>query len=246
MVRRPAVIRLLVLAGLLGIAAGPAWAGGGSAPPAGSQGGSAAAKGSSGGSCARAVAEKVQAHYDGVKDLEAKFEQVTHSVAFAGSSAGEEHSGGQVIFAKPGRMRWTYEKPEKNLVVSDGKTLWLYDPAQKQVQVMPVGKGFLSGAAIEFLLGKGRIQESFHVTAEGCGSNEVKLVLKPRENATYEHLELVVDPSSGAIRESVVIDLFGNRTEVRFSDVHENQGVAPGVFHFKPPPGTQVLELKSG
>lgn len=246
MLSRAAAICLLVLAGLLGIPAGPASAGGGSAPPTGGQGGSAAAKEGAGGSCGRAVAKQVQDHYDAVRDLEARFEQVTHSVAFAGSSAGEEHSGGRVIFAKPGRMRWSYEKPEKSLVVSDGKTLWLYDPAQKQVQVMPVGKGFLSGAAIEFLLGKGRIQKSFHVTAEGCGSNAVKLMLKPRANATYEHLELVVDPSSGAIRESVVVDLFGNRTEVRFSDVHENQGVAPGVFHFKPPPGTQVLELKSG
>lgn len=234
----PRLAAVVLLTGLLGVSTAAGAGGSGDAASPGAQAG--------GGACAQAVAAKVQAHYDAVKDLEAHFEQVTRSVAFAGSSAGEERSSGRVIFAKPGRMRWTYEKPEKNLVVSDGHTLWLYDPSQKQVQVMPVGKGFLSGAAIEFLLGEGRIQKSFRATAEDCRGSEVKLVLRPREDATYEHLELVVDPSSGAIRESVVVDLFGNRTEVRFSDVHENRGVARSVFHFEPPPGTQVLQLKSG
>jgi outer membrane lipoprotein carrier protein len=213
---------------------------------AGARAGGAAAGGGADGTCASAVAAKVQSHYDAVKDLEAHFDQVTHSIAFAGSSAGEERSSGEVIFAKPGRMRWSYEKPEKSLVVSDGDTLWLYDPSAHQVQVMPVGKGFLSGAAIEFLLGEGRIEKSFEVKAQGCGSDEVELLLQPRKDATYEHLELDVDPTTGAIRESVVVDLFGNRTEVRFSDVHENRGVAASVFHFEPPAGTQVLELKSG
>lgn len=214
--------------------------------PAGVRADGASPAPEAGGACASAVAAKVQSHYDAVKDLSAHFEQATRSIAFAGGSGGEEHSSGDVVFAKPGRMRWSYEKPEKSLVVSDGKTLWIYDPSAKQVQVMAVGKGFLSGAAIEFLLGEGSIEKSFDVKAEGCGSGEVRLLLQPRKEATYEHLELEVDPGTGAIRESVVVDLFGNRTTVRFSDVHENRGVAASVFHFEPPAGTQVLELKRG
>jgi len=34
-------------------------------------------------------------------------------------------SAGGVMFKKPGRMRWDYEKPEKATYVSDGGVLWV-------------------------------------------------------------------------------------------------------------------------
>ena len=40
---------------------------------------------------------------------------------------------GAVEFAKPGKMRWSYEAPEPSLVVSDGETLWIYDPTRDEV-----------------------------------------------------------------------------------------------------------------
>jgi len=55
---------------------------------------------------------------------------------------------GRVVFAKPGRMRWVYESPEPSLVVSDGETLWIYDPAAREAQRLPVTQGYLTGAAL--------------------------------------------------------------------------------------------------
>jgi outer membrane lipoprotein carrier protein len=44
---------------------------------------------------------------------------------------------GTAYFLRPGRMRWEYESPEKNLFLVDGKTAWLYVPADHTVTRVP-------------------------------------------------------------------------------------------------------------
>jgi outer membrane lipoprotein carrier protein len=190
--------------------------------------------------CARAVAGRVQSRYDGVQDLEARFTQKSRSVAL-GRAAQELEASGVALFAKPGRMRWTYEQPEPSLVVSDGKTLWIYDPTAREAQQFDVGAGFLSGTAVQFLLGEGKILDAFSVRAEGCGGETVTLHLTPREETSYESLELRVDPKSGDIRGTAVVDLFGNRTDVAFASVRTNLRPDPARFRFDPEPGVRVL-----
>jgi len=190
--------------------------------------------------CGQEIAGRVQARYDGVKDIEARFTQKSRSIAFGG--AGQEmQASGVALFAKPGRMRWTYEKPEPSLVVSDGQTLWIYDPTAREVQEFAVAKGFLSGTAVQFLLGEGRILEAFEVRAESCAGETVRLYLKPRQEASYESLELVVSPTTGDVRGTAVVDLFGNRTDVDFESFQVNRHPDPARFRFVPEPGVRVL-----
>jgi outer membrane lipoprotein carrier protein len=205
--------------------------------------GAARADGEEPGGCARAVAGRVQAHYEGVRNLEARFTQRSRSVAF-GAAGQEMRARGVALFAKPGRMRWTYEEPEPSVVVSDGKTLWIYDPVAKEVQEFPVGEGFLSGTAVQFLLGEGNILEAFEVAAEGCGTAAVRLLLRPRAETSYESLELLVDPESGSVRETAVVDLFGNRTDVIFESVRSNLPVDAAQFRFEAGPGVRVLRAE--
>jgi len=202
--------------------------------------GGAARAGGETGDCARTVAAQVQARYEGVRDLETRFTQKSQSVAFGGQGQ-EMRARGVALFAKPGRMRWTYEQPEPSVVVSDGKTLWIYDPVAKEAQEFPVGEGFLSGTVVQFLLGEGKILEAFEVSAEGCGTEAVRLRLVPRVEASYEALELLVDPDTGDVRESAVVDLFGNRTDVIFESMRANVHVAPERFRFEPGPDVRVL-----
>ena len=191
--------------------------------------------------CAREIAARVQARYDGVQDLEARFTQKSRSVAFGGAGQQEMEASGVALFAKPGRMRWTYEKPEPSVVVSDGQTLWIYDPAAREVQEFPVGQGFLSGTAVQFLLGEGRILDAFTVRAESCAGEVVRLFLTPKEEASYESLELLVVPKSGDVRGTAVVDLFGNRTDVTFDSLVVNRHPDPARFRFQAEPGVRVL-----
>jgi len=193
--------------------------------------------------CGDAVARRVQQHYDAIRDLRAHFVQTTERVALGSSGAASLQSRGEVVFAKPGRMRWSYQAPAPSLVVSDGQTLWIYDPQAHEVQQLPLGPGYLSGAAIQFLLGEGKLLDEFEVQAHGCGGEEVQLVLVPRRDAEYERLELRADPKSGAVRETAVVDLLGNRTTIALNDLKSNKNPDPALFRFVPPAGTRVISV---
>ncbi len=198
------------------------------------------------------VAHRVQARYESIRDLSADFEQVSRSVMLSGASlAGGgldegEPSRGHVVLAKPGRMSWHYRTPEESRMVSDGKMLWIYDVEAEQVSTLPVAEGYLAGAALQFLLGDGKLTESFAVGAGRCERGRVGLDLLPRQAASYERLGLVANPETGDIVETEIIDLLGNRTTIRFSDMKTNEDPPAELFVFEVPEGVEVVDLSTG
>ncbi len=194
--------------------------------------------------CALAITARVQEHYDSVRDLRGRFEQTTERAALGGAPQDALTARGEVVFAKPGKMRWRYEAPEPSLDVSDGATLWVYDEAAREVQKVPLVEGYLSAAGLQFLLGTGRLVDAFTIQAEGCDQPVVTLALKPKQAAAYESLALRVDRGNAVVVETAVLDLFGNRTRVSFSDLRENTRVDAKQFRFEPPKDVRVIEVR--
>jgi outer membrane lipoprotein carrier protein len=191
---------------------------------------------------AKRAAASTQARYEGVRDLQARFTQITRQAGALPSAP--TTARGSVVLAKPGKMRWTYEAPEPSLVVSDGVTLWIYDPAFREAQRLPVSGGYLSGAAIQFLLGEGDIFRDFHVTAIACGEDSAELELVPREPATYEKLTVKVDAATGDITGTRLVDLLGTVIEVELSELRTDQSPPASLFRFEPPKGVRVTDLQ--
>lgn len=197
---------------------------------------------------ARAVAEVVQRRYDAIDDLSADFVQTTESVVLGmGALPGEDDAGsvsrGRVLFAKPGRMHWSYREPEESHVISNGRVLWIYDVAARQVTRMPVGEEALAGAALQFLLGEGRLDETFRIAAIACAQDAVELDLEPVEPASYERLGLIADPETGLIASTSIVDLFGNRTRIRFEGLKANTGPPVAAFEFTVPDGVDLIDM---
>ena len=215
----------------------------GAADPAAAQPGGAAPADAATQACASRAVEKIQRRYESVRDLSADFVQTTRSVAL-GAAGASTSSRGSVVFAKPGKMRWQYDAPEPSLVVSDGQWLWIFDPAHQEVQKLPVCEGFLSGAAIQFLLGEGKIQRDFAVTPQACTDAKVELELVPRRAASYEKLQVKSDPSTGELLETTVTDLLGNVTQIAFSGMRTNLRPPDSQFRFDAPKGVRVIELE--
>lgn len=192
---------------------------------------------------AEQTARKIQARYEGIRDLRAEFEQTNVSATFEGEALMKpEPRHGQVVFAKPGKMRWTYAAPEASVVVSDGKTLWIHDLEAKTVTRLAVTEGYLTGAALQFLMGDGKILGSFRVSATDCDTKQVTLDLVPNEDASYERLGLVADRATGSVVETSVSDLFGNLTRIRFDKLEENRNPPPDTFVLKIPEGVEVID----
>jgi len=84
------------------------------------------------------------------------------------------------------------------------------------------------------------------VEARECAETAALLDLVPREPATYERLQARIDPRSGELLETTVIDLLGNATTVALRDLRVNRDPDASLFHLEPPPGVRVLELGEG
>ena len=185
--------------------------------------------------------DAVQAHYDAVADFQGDFTQTSYI-----ASLGEESElRGQVAVKRPGRLRWSYAPPDGRVILLDPTSLRIYSPAERQLQVMPLDGGALSPTALSFLMGDARLADAFKAEVLDPGTRaERGLALVPRGDQGVERLELWVDAATYQLRESLVVDLVGNRTRLRFQSVRENTGIADALFDIDVPEGTEVIDLR--
>ena len=192
---------------------------------------------------AKAVLEGVQRFYQTTADFQATFRQ-TYVYKVYGRT---QVSGGRVFFKKPGRMRWDYDKPVPKVFVSDGQTLWVYEPQESQVFRRSLRSSQLP-VALTFMSGKGRLEDEF--TGKLLSSTDEKtflLELTPKKSAgDYQSLRLKVDRATFAVQASTVVDPVGNTNTVEFSDFKTNKGLPDKGFEFAPPPGVRVIEDSKG
>ncbi|HYU77783.1 MAG TPA: outer membrane lipoprotein carrier protein LolA, partial [Vicinamibacterales bacterium] len=150
---------------------------------------------------------------------------------------------GTVAVKRPGRMRWVYEKPEKKEFVSDGRRLYSYVPADKQVIVSPVPEG--SSTPALFLTGKGHLVRDFTASfaqLPGALPDTTLLKLVPRHaDPDVEWLILGVDSTSLQIRQLVAADRQGGRSSFTFTNLKENRGLSDKIFEFRIPRGVDVV-----
>ena len=192
---------------------------------------------------AATVVARVQKYYDATKDLRARFEQQLESPSRAPSKA-----SGEVWLKKPGKMRWDYAKPDKKLMVSDGSTMWVYDPDDEQAYKQDL-RGNALPAQVSFLLGEGKLDKEFDASLtkiDGLAPDELALKMVPKVGTTaYRYLVFVVDGKTGQVKKTIIYGQDGSTNKLSFVDVQQNKGVEDGKFKFSPPSGTHILKPPS-
>ena len=178
-----------------------------------------------------------------VTDLKAPFRQSAHNKVMNQTV----EARGTLYLKKPGRLRWEYQTPTPQEIVSDGTKLWIYTPELRQVNIS-AAPAALAGPAGSFLQGLGQVREHFEVRflnpaqpadAEGL----IVLDLTPkRPQPLMARLIVSVDPKSWLVRQAVIYDELQNTVTVRFGDTVVNSGLADALFVFVPPPGVAVVE----
>ena len=142
----------------------------------------------------RRTGRSVQQHYDAVHDFSAEF---THAYE-GGALRRKTTERGTVLVKKPGKMRWGYKSPEEKLFVSDGRKIYFYVPADKQVTVSTMPAEDKASTPILFLVGKGNLSADFAVSyaddTPGLPADTLALKLVPKaKTPDYDSLILVVD-----------------------------------------------------
>jgi outer membrane lipoprotein carrier protein len=181
------------------------------------------------GASAEELARTLQQRYDKVFDFRASFVQTTRGgVLRIQSPRGE----GTVAVKKPGKMRWDYTKPEPQLIVSDGKRIYDYDPVTKDVTIAEMPPADQAPTAALVLAGKGDILRDYTVTkVESPVPGTQALRLDPRKaDPDYEYLVIAFDPASYQIRGLMTRDSQGGESTIVFSNIRQNSNIPDKTF----------------
>ena len=185
------------------------------------------------------VAAALQRRYERIADFTASF---THTYE-GGVLRRKPSESGTVFIKKPGKMRWEYTAPQKKLFVSDGRTIYMYFPTDKQVIKNDVPPQDQATNAVSFLMGKGDVGRDFNAKYESGGSDDTYVLrLDPKvRQAEYDWLQVVVDRKTHQIRALTAGDGQGGRSTFAFSNFKENTGLSDKMFQFSIPRGTEVI-----
>ena len=184
------------------------------------------------------LARALQEHYDKIHDFKASFEQTFRGGVLRGPSSKGE---GTVAVKKPGRMRWDYTKPDRQLIVSDGTILHSCVQDTKKWECdepVPVPRDNDAPSAALFLAGRGDIVRDFKVSRveSPVRGGTLALRLDPRKpDPDYEYLVVAFDPATYQIRGLTTRDHQAGESTIVFTDIKVNTNIPDKTFVFTPP-----------
>ena len=176
-----------------------------------------------------------------MKDFTADFVQV-----FEDPLNRKQQESGHLYLRRPRMMRWEYQSPEGNLFISDGKTVYFYVPADRQVNKETVRETFDDRIPLMFLLGRGDLRSEFtrfellNTKPFLQGTKVVRMY--PRRKTDLSEVVMEVDPANFQIRRLLLTHSDGSRQEFIFSNIRINTGLRPSLFDFKVPAGVEVVD----
>jgi len=96
-----------------------------------------------------------------------------------------QESKGSFSFLRPGRFRWTYAKPNPQLIVGDGERVWVYDEDLKQVTVRKLASA-LGSTPAALLAGAADIEKAFELSDAGDKEGLAWVEARPREKGNAQ------------------------------------------------------------
>lgn len=168
--------------------------------------------------------------------ISARFSQLT----LDGSGSQLQETAGELSLKRPGLFRWHTDAPQEQLLVSNGKKVWLYDPDLEQVTIQEMDQRLTHTPALLLSGDVSKISESFAISYKEAG-NVVDFTLKPKSKDTlFDNLRLSF--RSGVLNDMQLIDSIGQRTNILFLNVKMNQPIKESEFTFEVPEGADVIQ----
>ena len=178
---------------------------------------------------------RLESFVDGTKRLKAQFTQTVYDK----TGRKTQESTGNLYFSRPGKFRWVYEKPYAQLIVGDGKRLWIHDEDLDQVTVRKLDQA-LGDSPAALLAGDNDIEKLFNLkeTGEKDGLDWLEATPKSKEGS-FERVRMGF--KGDQIQAMELMDNFGQTTVLRFTHLERNPALGSSLFRFKPPKGADVL-----
>lgn len=151
-----------------------------------------------------------------------------------------KRSSGQFQILRPNLFKWTYNKPYQQVIVGDGKTIWLHDVDLAQVTKTKQNNA-LGDSPAAILSNKTSLDSQYTLVEDGSASGIEYVKATPKNpDGSYQYIRLGFKGSE--LSEMQLKDNFGNETKLTFSNLKTDVKLNPSSFKFTPPKGVDVLE----
>jgi len=187
------------------------------------------------------IVSNIKKKYASINNLKSSFTQETRVKDF------EEKilSSGTVWFKKPAMMKWQYEEPWKDTIISDGKKIWCFDSRENQVTETELESVWVdslgSYTVISILEDLDRLFD-VHIGAGGKDKQgNFLLDLKQKNQETSKNISIAVDPKTYMLRKIIIGDIFGNTTIMKLGTAKANLDLSDSFFMFRKPKGASTV-----
>ena len=186
------------------------------------------------------ILDRVEQHYTG-KSFQAEFIQESSIKAMEIV----DFAAGRVFVRYPGMMRWEYEKPEKQVITTDGQRLWIYRPTDNQVLTGKAPAFFGDGKGASFLSDIKLIRKKFKISRDNSkNSFFYELNLQPLEKTLdVTDISLSITKNTYTVVRVVTYNTYGDENRIEFANHKFNVKLDDSLFSFEVPPGAEVLQL---
>ena len=187
--------------------------------------------------------QMIQEQYQSIQSFSGHFVQSS----YRNITETVKRAEGLVSYKRPGKMRWLYEVPEEQLLVTNGETLWLFDPLLENVTIQKLEK-LTDGTALSFLLGLGDLKADFNrrlISQVLLTSPDALIVeLKPKKTAAnLSFIQLAVHPVTYNLQIIALMDQEGNYRTIELGAMHYNLVLKDNFFEFKVTQDMEVIEV---
>lgn len=169
--------------------------------------------------------------------MSADFSQLTLDA----NGAYMQETDGKMSVARGNRFYWKVVNPDEQLIVANGKTVWVYDPGLEQVVIKPLETQLTDTPALLFSGNLEQIKEAFTVSLLDQDAHRARFLLEPQNTqALFNRLEITFlqqQPASMRLEDSL-----GQKTLIDFSQVKVNPVLSDALFEFVPPDDVDVIE----
>jgi outer membrane lipoprotein carrier protein len=189
-----------------------------------------------------ARADAVDALRAFVKDVQSARGQFTQVVSSPDGKKSRT-SQGSLEFQRPNRFRFAYTTPTEQLIVGDGKQVWLFDADLNQVTVRPMSQAL--GATPAALLAGGNLDKDFVLKASpttGQGADAIDWVDAQPRQKDGQFQSVKVGFKQGQLSALEILDSFGQRSRLSFGQLDTKVSLPASRFQFTPPAGADVLK----
>jgi outer membrane lipoprotein carrier protein len=186
------------------------------------------------------IVKQVEKRYD-VTGFTADFHQISTIKAM---DIADEASG-KMSVRKPEMMRWEYEKPEHQIIITNAERLWIYRPQDNQVMVGKAPAFFAGGKGAGFLADIKILRRKFDISVAPSDADEFHVLkLVPIEKTIdVERILVYVSKATYTVQRVVTYNTYGDETLIDLVNSRFDQVPDLSLFTFTIPKGTDVVTM---